>query len=189
MTNGVRLTVVAAVLFSGLLSGTAVAQTDFSQFPLTKAVPADAFILVAAKHNPDRKFLEDYWAEVFKAFKASGIMDDVWDLITDKVSDEQLDKIEKTREQFTTLFAKVDWADLFGKEMIYAGRLSGDLTSGTPYEGLLIGRMDSSKKAAANCESLKAILQEVVTLIETESGTFSKRKKSRSKSRLKPSMN
>ena len=170
MAKGVRLTVVAAVLLSGMVSGAAVAQTDFSKFPLTKAVPADVFITVAARHNPERQFLHDYWAEVHKAFMASGIIEDVWDLITDKVSDEQLDKIEDIRDRFTTLCAKVDWGELFGKEMIYAGRMSGMVVNGSPYEGLLIGRLESSKKAAANCESLKAILQEIAKLIETESG-------------------
>ena len=93
-----------------------------------------------------------------------------WDLVTEKVSDEQLDKIEDLREQFTTLCAKVDWADLFGNEMIYAGRLSPTITNGSPYEGLLIGRAGSAKKAAANVENLKAILDEVAKLIEAESG-------------------
>jgi hypothetical protein len=170
MAKGVRLTVVAAILLSGLVSGAALAQTDFSKFPLTKAVPADVFITVAAKKNPERKFLDDYWAEVHKAFMDSGILENVWDLITDKVSDEQLDKIEGLREQFGTLCAKVDWGELFGGEMIYAGRMSPVVANGSPYEGLLIGRLGSGKKAAANCEHLKAILQEIANLVEAEGG-------------------
>jgi hypothetical protein len=170
MTKCLRLSVVTAFVLSGLISGAAVAQTDFSKFPLIKVVPADAFITVAAKKNPERKFLDDYWAEVHKAFMASGILDDAWDMITEKVSDEQLDKIEELREQFSTLAAKVEWADLFGNEMIYAGRLSPAIANGSPYEGLLIGRLPSAKKAAANTESLKAILAEVAKLVEAESG-------------------
>jgi hypothetical protein len=170
MAKGVRLALVVAVLSCGLASTAAVAQTDFSKFPLIKAVPGDVFITVAARHNPERKFLDDYWAEVYKAFMASGITDDVWDLITEKVSDEQLDKIEDMRERLGTLFKKVDWGELFGKEMIYAGRMSGLIENNSPYEGLLIGRLESGKKAAANCENLKAILQEIVKLVEAESG-------------------
>lgn len=169
----IRLTqfsVIAAVLAGGVFPGTAGAQTDLSKFPLMKAVPADVFITVAARHNPERKFLDDYWGEVSKTFLDSGILEDVWDLVTEKVPDEELDKIEELREQFGGLCGDVAWGELFSNEMIYAGRLNGLPQNGSPYEGVLIGRMKSKKDAAGNYKALKAILEEIVKLVEAKSG-------------------
>jgi hypothetical protein len=157
-------------MWSGLGGAAAVAQTDLSRFPLTKAIPADVFIAVAARENPEQKFLKEYWAEVGEAFFESGVLDDLWELITDQVPDEELDKIENMKEQFSTLCGEVEWGALFGKEMIYAGRFSSGPLTGSPYEGLLIGRLESKKQAAANCTALKAILKEVVELVEAQAG-------------------
>lgn len=52
------------------------AQTDLSKFPLAKAFPADAFVAVATRANPERKFLDEYWGEVTTAFMDSGILQD-----------------------------------------------------------------------------------------------------------------
>ncbi len=145
------------------------AQTDFSKFPLIKAVPADAFIVVAAKANPERKFLDDYWADVHAAFMESGVLNDLWEMLTDSVSEEKLDAIEELKERFSKLCEKVQWSELFSKEMIYAGRFIVPIAHGSPYEGLVMGRMDG-EKAAANYAALKGLLAEFVKLVETDYG-------------------
>jgi hypothetical protein len=149
-------------------AGSATAQTDITKFPLAKAFPADAFIAVAARHNPERKFLDDHWARVGKAFTQSGICQDVWDMVIDAMNDENADKAEDLRERFTKLVGEVEWGKLFDQEMIYAGRfIQPGPGSPVPFEGILIGRL-SAAEAKANYKGLKTVMDEVVKLFETE---------------------
>ncbi len=162
------VTWLVAVLTAALLAAPAAAQTDFAEFPLTKALPSGSFIAVAAKANPERAFLDEYWAGVTQAFLDSGILTDVWDLITDNIPEDQIEEVEQTRERFSELLQQVEWGQLFHREMIYAGRFSSALTGGSPYEGLLIGRMKDKKQAAANCRQIRAILEEIRKLADTK---------------------
>jgi len=148
---------------------TAVAKTDMSKFPLARAFPSDAFIAISAKHNPERKFLDEYNGKVCAAFDDSGTMQDVWDLIIDVMPDDEAEKFEAIVDRFKTHVTEIQWGAMFGQEMIHVGRLSPTITAGSPYEGVLIGRMDT-KGAAANYAHLKAILQEVAKLAEEAGG-------------------
>ena len=161
------VTWLVCVWTAGVLAAPAAAQTDFSQFPLTKALPPGSFIAVAAKANPEQAFLDEYWSGVTQAFLDSGILTDVWDLITDNLPEDKIEEVEETRERFSELLEKVEWGQLFHREMIYAGRFSSAITGGSPYEGLLIGRMKDKKQAAANCQQIRAILEEIRKLVET----------------------
>jgi len=169
MTRTNRMCMAAAFLLSGLVSGAAVAQTDISKFPLAKAVPSDVFIAIVAKANPEREYLCEYWGEVTQAFLDSGILGDIWSMITDAVPDENLDEFEDAEERFGELLTAVDWGELLEKEMIYTGRYRSFSAGGMTYEGLLAGRM-SKEKAAANYAALKAILQEIEKLVATQAG-------------------
>lgn len=165
-----KYTVVALLLTFVASSGApALAQTDLSKFPLTKAIPSDAFIAVASKANAERKFLDDYWTDVHVAFIESGVLSDIWEMFTDSVDDEKLEMIENLQERFSALCAKVDWCELFSKEFIYAGRLIMPVANGTPYEGIVMGRMDGAK-AGANYAALKALIAEFVKLVEADYG-------------------
>lgn len=151
------------------LPGMALAKTDMSKFPLAKALPADAFIGVAAKNNPERKFLDDYWGKVGEALSDSGVGQDVWDMISDMMPDDQVEKVEDVLNRFKTHFKEIPWGEMFGKEMIHAGRLSSTVTAGSPYEGILIGRMDP-KSAEKSYTHLKGILDEIVKLSQEAAG-------------------
>lgn len=153
-------------------AATVFAKTDMAKFPLAKAAPADAFLAISAKHNPERKFLEEYNGKVWEAFNDSGIMQDVWDLIIDMMPDEDAEKFEAIVDRFKTHITSVQWCDMFGKEMVHVGRLSTTITAGSPYEGVLIGRMDP-KSAEANYGHLKAILDEITKLAKEAGGSHS----------------
>lgn len=158
-----------AVAALGVLTATmpALAQTDFSTFPLAKAIPDDVFIAVAAKGNPERAFLDAYWSDVHKAFMDSGVLTDLWDLVMENVDDEQLEMVEDLHERFGTLCRAVDWSELFGTEMIWAGRFYRPFPQAFQFEGVLAGRM-TNEKAAANYKALKALLEEIVKVIEAQ---------------------
>src|SRR5262245_38820540 len=79
------------------------AETDLAKFPLAKAIPADVFIGVASRGNPDRDFLKRYWHEVFVELHSVGVIDDVWELITDNLPESRQQEAEELREKFGKL--------------------------------------------------------------------------------------
>ncbi len=169
MKTAVQSILTIAMLVCGLSATTAEAQAIPTKFPLTKAIPDDVFIAVAAKGNPEREFLDTYWEGVTQAFLDSGVMEDVWEMITDRVPDEKLEDVEAAREKMQTLFEKIEWGELFGQEMIYAGRFSDSLQFGSPYEGVFLCRT-SKKAAAANYNDLKALLAGLADVVEAQAG-------------------
>ena len=160
--------VAISVVVTGTFVTPAAAEPDLSKFPLAKAIPSDVFHAVMGRANPERAFLDAYWEEVIEAFMQSGILTDVWDLITDSVSDEQIEAVEEIQERFGELCGKIAWSDLCAKEMVNAGRIKTG-PGYMFYEGVVLGRSDK-KKALANFEAIKALAQELVKLIETEAG-------------------
>ncbi|MBN2562324.1 MAG: DUF3352 domain-containing protein [Phycisphaerae bacterium] len=169
MKRLVLIGVAASFLVSGLTSGVAVAQTDVASFPLIKAAPADAFITVAAKANPERKFIDAYWDRVIQEFLDQGILEDIWDMITDLIPDENLDAVEEAHDRISVLFEKIDWGELFHREMIYTGRFHAPAPGSLTHEGLLIGRM-GKEKAASNYAGLKALLEEAEKMLVAHVG-------------------
>lgn len=160
---------VLAMSFFGASSGFAVAQTDPSKFPLSKAIPDDVFIAVSAKANPERKFLDDYWAEVIKAFVDSGVMTDVWDMVTDTVPDDKLDEVEDTMDRFSGLCEKIEWSEMFDREFVYCGRFNPANAPDGFHEGMFIGR-SNKEKSSANYSALKKMLAELVKFVNEQAG-------------------
>lgn len=150
---------------------TARADTDFSNFSLSRAAPADAFITVAARGNAERKFLTEYWGDVSQAFWDSGIVTDVWDLIIESVPDEDLAEVEEIKRKFGTLCEQIGWGEIFEKEMLYSARFSS-LGPQVPffYEGMLLGRCRNTEIAAKNYNAIKSLLSELSKLIEAKAG-------------------
>jgi hypothetical protein len=163
LQRAIRIHLLAAVFCTGI-AGAAIGQTDLSRFPLSRAIPADVFVAVAARGNAERAFLDEHWHRVFKAFHDSGILDDIWEMISDAMDEEQLEQVEEIKTRFTDLCGKVEWHHLFEKEMIHASRYVAPV-SGSIYEGIFMGRM-SREQVAANYSALKSILEEVVRLVE-----------------------
>jgi hypothetical protein len=151
------------------MSPVAHAQTDLSKFPLAKALPKDCFIAVAARGNPERKFLNEYWKQVHVALMESGILSDVWDLVMEHVEDDKLEMIEDIQSRFTKLCGEVDWEHLFSKEHVFAMRFFSPVPQAFAPEGVILGRMEKGQ-AQENYKHFKAILDEVVKLVESQGG-------------------
>jgi len=149
-------------------AGPLAAQTDLSRFSLSKAIPADVFIAVATRHNPEREFLDAYWRRVHQAFMDSGILADCWEMISDSMEDEQLEQVEQLKSEFADLCRAVDWGEMFSREMVHAGRYVKPV-AGMPYEGIFLGRLDS-RDAEKNYKALKALLEQLSRFIETKAG-------------------
>jgi len=158
-----------AFVIPGISAGVAVAQTDMSRFSLAKAVPADAFIAVAARSNSKREFLDQYWGEVHTAFMNSGILTDIQDMIADAIPDEQSEEFESIIESFGGLCKKVEWGKLFKQEMVFAQRFSTPAPGMLYAEGVVLSRLDK-KSASANYAALKSVLDEISKFIEAKAG-------------------
>lgn len=163
----VRGVSVFVVLAAG--SSAALGQTDLSKFPLIKAIPDNAFISVAARSNPEQKFVEEHFAKVSEAFSDSGIMSDIWEIIADNLEEEQLDRLEELNKKFGKLCKDVEWSRLFEEEFVFYGRFTSVVDRFVTFEGAMVGRMKSSG-AESNQKALKALLAEIVKLIQQEGG-------------------
>ena len=159
----------AALVIPGIATDVAVAQTDMSKFSLIKAAPADAFITVAGRANSEREFLDQYWGEVTTAFMNSGILTDIWDLVSDSVPDEQIEEFENIAESFSVLCKKVNWGELFHKEVVFAQRFQTPAPGNLYAQGVVLGRLDK-KNAASKYAALKSILEELGKFIEAKAG-------------------
>ena len=93
-------------------------------FTLTSAIPDDAFIVTGERFNPERQFLQDHWAEVFERFEASGIVEDLTELVFSKLGAEQQGEAERIVTRFSELCAAVDWAGFGAGEIAFAERFA-----------------------------------------------------------------
>jgi len=143
------------------------ADVDLEKFSLSRAAPADAFITVCSRTNPEREFLDKYWQRVIDAFWESEIHIDLWDMISERAPEKEIAKLEQMRERFETLCRKVDWEAITEGEFLYTARLT-DLPM--PYEGLFAGRLNSKEAASKNHEGITAIFNELAKFIEAEAG-------------------
>jgi len=166
-----RVAVWQIALVTGL---TAPAATATEARRLAAAVPDDVFLCISGRHNPERKFLDDYWGDVFTALKASGVGTDLLELIGGRLGDEQKAEMLRIKALATELINGVDWQDLAGKEMVYAQRMPAPAQQG---QNLNMGPPDmlwlfrgTEDGAARNFDGLLAILQTVVAEVNMASG-------------------
>ena len=133
-----RTGLTAGLCVSLLLALAAPAALAKESFTLTAAVPDDVFLCVTERHNPERKFLDDYWAEIFRAVKATGIGGDLLELLGAQLGDEEQAEVERLKELATKLLDGVNWQQLAGREFAFAERMSapsrlgGEVNVGIP---------------------------------------------------------
>ncbi len=164
------LTLLPALLWTA--PAQAVEQPDFT---LAKAVPADAFVCIVARHNPERAFVESYWQEVWKAVKESGVEADVMDLIGMMLGEGQTTEANRLKERASELLNKVDWSALAGREFVFAERFNASLSSSPnsismgPPDILLIFRGNPGT-GAHNFDGLVAMIEGAMAEIAQTAG-------------------
>jgi tetratricopeptide (TPR) repeat protein len=173
----VRKPVLTVALTAVLLAAAAMtpAQAAEQKFTLARAVPNDVFLYIAGQHNPEREFLDRYWDEVFEAAKECGAGEDLMDLISTLVGEEQMAEVERLKERASQLLAGVDWEQLASQETVFAERLPAPLL--TPDGGIHMGPPDmvwlfrgDREGAAHNFDGLTAILEGIVEEINNALG-------------------
>ena len=105
--------VLAAALICGVAAGLAPRATAAEGAQaLSRGVPGDAFVFQAWASNPERAFMNEYNARVWKAFEESGIMADVHAMVQEMVPAEARQQAEGPMKQALGLINSVDWAAL-----------------------------------------------------------------------------
>lgn len=139
------------------------------RFSLVRAIPDDVFFCTAGRHNAERAFLDQYWAEVFDALKATGIGADLMEFLASKLGEEERTAVEQLKERAKQLLDGVDWTALGGGEAVFAERFGkvikvGDnITMMPPDMVFLIQGTQGS--AGKNYEGLLAILHGIAAEI------------------------
>lgn len=129
-------------------------------FTLGRYVPDTCWLYIHGVHNPERAYIEQQWSKVFNAFLHSGIDQEVKNLLTTLLPEEERAEFEQQWTRITELCKAVSWGDLAGREFVYAMQLSPVPT----YLFLCQGTPGTGKKNAA---ALAEILEHLASLEDT----------------------
>jgi len=153
--------------FLALLAVAGVA--DETRFPLVRCVPADAFLCAAARHNPERAFLDEYWGEVFQAAVDSGICQDLFGLIGSFMDEEQRSEMARLTDLAWAKVNAVDWEQLFGGEVVFAERMPAPVRAGS--RGVHMGPADMVMllRGAGGAEANYTALCDILATLAKES--------------------
>ena len=160
------------ILAAALLvpSASALPASAEERFTLGKAVPADVYVYTHAAHNPEQEFLQEHWSRVHKAFEASGIVNEVHDLIAGQLPN------PGNRQEFEAFWTKagelirgVDWKAKI-HEFVYTSRIGppgpGPMQWTMP-DYLVLLRYDPGP-AKKNAAAFAAVLKEIATAVGGE---------------------
>ena len=166
---------IATALIAPSVVGTTKTSYTIEGFSLIDAVPRDVFVLEATRPNPKNAFLDEYWGEVFEELQASGVGEDLLDLMNSMIGAEQSAEIARLREQATRLLDGVDWQQLGASESVFAQRLvpPASLSKGQPpimmanMVWLVRGTQEGAEK---NFEGLSGILEAIAAEVNRAAG-------------------
>ncbi len=93
---------------------------------LKEAIPADAFLAVYGKHNPERDYQKQHMKAVWDEFEKSRIVERSIQIIQSKMAEDDLGQMIAVRDTLFAAMAPVQWdklADL--QEIAYGQRMEG----------------------------------------------------------------
>jgi hypothetical protein len=113
--------------FSGvilLLAGCVAAAAQPKALELRRAVPADMFMVVHGKHNPERDFQRAYYKEVWKTVRETRIITRVIEIVSSQLSPDEVEKAKSVFNEIKQAAApiKID-ALADSKEIVFAQRM------------------------------------------------------------------
>jgi hypothetical protein len=165
--RGILLKVLALPVVVLALASAANATELPAGFTLGKAIPNDVWMYVHGVHNEELSWLDDEIGEVFTAFKQSGIVEEIMELIFSATSPEDRQQAEGMINTAKELLKGVNWKDLFGGEVVFSERL------GVPWAGInapipeyIILTKGPKGSGEANAAGLVAILEYLASLSE-----------------------
>jgi len=133
-------------------------------FKLTRAIPADAFLVVHARQHDGQEFVKKQYARVWEELEKVRLDRDLKRLVKSlqppraQPPDEgETDPFEAQWQQITDLLAAVDWANLSSREYAMGMKL------GMPFEFVCL-MMPPEESLSSNFEGLSGIAKHLVEL-------------------------
>lgn len=131
------------------LGGSSAWGAGFSDFELTKAVPADAALVAHSRNHPGRDFINAQYDRVWEAIERARL-DSEFKRLMRAINEEgggDVEAFERTWLTFSEILSGVDWESLGAQEMVYAMKMGlpaefifvmrpADGTVGDNYQGL-----------------------------------------------------
>jgi len=129
-----------------LLGHLAVAAEESPSLDLRRAAPAEAFMAVYGKHNPERDYQKEYYQEVWNKVQETGIIEQAVKIVTDRVPQDDLEKAKSILGKLAEAAAPIDGkAILNADEFVYAQVMQVPSS-----QHLVVVRL--TPEAAAGCE-------------------------------------
>ncbi|MGH7150105.1 MAG: hypothetical protein ACREIU_05380, partial [Planctomycetota bacterium] len=150
----------AARLTSFLLffPGLAAASQQAALPPLSYAVPAGVHMFVSWRGTPERAAIDDLYLRAAKRLWDSGVVWDIFDLITTKAPAEEREKVRVAVEKVLAALGKVDWASAIGREGVFAFRFGMPMP-----DYIVLGRCPEAD-LDRNLQGLRGLLGEIASL-------------------------
>ena len=107
-----------------VLAGCGVAAAGEKTLDLRRAAPADAYLVVYGKHNPERDFQRQYYQQVWKTIEDTKIVPRAVRIVTSRLSADQTEKAKAVLEEIKQAAAPIRFEALaHAEEVIYAQQL------------------------------------------------------------------
>jgi hypothetical protein len=148
-TFGYRLPA-TLVLVAGLALGTQEARSA----DLVRGVPADAYLAVYAKHNPERDFQRAYLEEIWETVKETRIFERALKIVADRLPEGDVEKAKSIMNRLQEAAAPFDLeAVANAEESVYAQfMVSGSAESMQPMTAHHLALIRVTPEAATSCE-------------------------------------
>jgi hypothetical protein len=111
---------------------------------LRRAIPADAYLFVYSKHNPERDFQRAYFEDIWKTAQETQVVDRLIKIVTSRVGEEELAAAKGALDELRTAAEPIDFeAIVNAKEFAYAQEM-GQMTA----NHLFLMRLDADAAAS-----------------------------------------
>ena len=128
---------------------------------LRKGVPNDVHLAVYGKHNPERDYQSAYYEEILQTIEDEQIISRLRDIITSRMSPEELAQAEAVFDELSTAVSPISWETLDSfEEVAIAQKFSG------PFNHTLV----IMKLSGSGAEQLEAASKNLFGLVEKYSG-------------------
>lgn len=88
---------------------------------LRRAAPADAYIVVYARHNPERDYQRVYYKQICETVRDTKIVENLLKIVTEQASEDDLQQAKAVWNELREAVAPVDWhAILDCQDFLYA---------------------------------------------------------------------
>ena len=136
-----------------LLTGIAVGAEENQSADLRRGVPADAFLAVHSKHNPERDFQRAYYEEIWETVLETRIIEQAVKIATDRLPEADVEKAKLIIDELRVAAGPFDLEAVSNaKEVVYAQFMVADtVESKQPLTGQHLVLMRVTPQAAASC--------------------------------------